>query len=66
MGQEAIAPNIKGHHRHNFKRPGYFGELLKADVDAYVLKKRNIANLMKTIHTVLDGQKNIRRNWWRC
>lgn len=40
-----------------FKRPGYFERAVKADIDAYVLKERSIADLMKTIHTVLDGQK---------
>ena len=40
-----------------FKRPGYFERAVKGDVDAYVLKERSIADLMKTIHTVLDGQK---------
>ena len=40
-----------------FKRPGYFERAVKADVDAYVLKERSIADLMKTIHTVLKGQK---------
>ena len=40
-----------------FKRPGYFERVVKADVDAYVLKERSIADLMKTIHTVLAGQK---------
>ncbi|WP_270736543.1 response regulator transcription factor [Streptococcus anginosus] len=40
-----------------FKRPGYFERAIKADVDAYVLKERSIANLMKTIHTVLGGKK---------
>ena len=39
-----------------FKRPGYFERAVKADVDAYVLKERSIADLMKTIHTVLKGQ----------
>ena len=38
-----------------FKRPGYFERAVKADVDAYVLKERSIADLMKTIHTVLAG-----------
>ena len=38
-----------------FKRPGYFERAVKAD--AYVLKERSIADLMKTIHTVLAGQK---------
>lgn len=40
-----------------FKRPGYFERAVKADIDAYVLKERSIADLMKTIHTVLAGQK---------
>ena len=40
-----------------FKRPGYFERAVKADVDAYVLKERSISDLMKTIHTVLAGQK---------
>ena len=40
-----------------FKRPGYFERAVRADVDAYVLKERSIADLMKTIHTVLAGQK---------
>ena len=40
-----------------FKRPGYFERAIKADVDAYVLKERSIAYLMKTIHTVLGGKK---------
>lgn len=40
-----------------FKRPGYFERAIKEDVDAYVLKERSIADLMKTIHTVLGGKK---------
>ena len=40
-----------------FNRPGYCERAVKADVDAYVLKERSIADLMKTIHTVLAGQK---------
>ena len=40
-----------------FKRPGYFERAVKAGVDAYVLKERNIADLMKTLHTVLEGRK---------
>ena len=40
-----------------FKRPGYFERAIKADVDAYVLKERSIADLMKTIHTVLGGKQ---------
>lgn len=40
-----------------FKRPGYFERAIKADVDAYVLKERSIADLMKTIHTMLGGKK---------
>lgn len=50
-------PNIKVIIVTTFKRPGYFERAVKADVDAYVLKERSIADLMKTIHTVLDGQK---------
>lgn len=40
-----------------FKRPGYFERAVKSDVDAYVLKERSIADLMKTIETVLAGRK---------
>lgn len=40
-----------------FKRPGYFERAVKAGVDAYVLKERSIADLMETLHTVLDGRK---------
>ena len=40
-----------------FKRPGYFERALKAGVDAYVLKERSIADLMQTLHTVLEGRK---------
>ncbi|MEX2783740.1 response regulator transcription factor [Streptococcus sp. H49] len=40
-----------------FKRIGYFQRAVKAGVDAYVLKDRSISQLMKTIHTVLDGDK---------
>lgn len=40
-----------------FKRPGYFERAVKADVDAYVLKERSIADLMRTIETVLAGGK---------
>ena len=40
-----------------FKRPGYFERALKAGVDAYVLKERRITDLMRTLHTVLAGQK---------
>lgn len=41
-----------------FKRPGYFERAVKADVDAYVLKERSIADLMRTIETVLAGWKD--------
>lgn len=41
-----------------FKRPGYFERAVKAGVDAYVLKERSIADLMKTLHTVLEGRKD--------
>jgi len=40
-----------------FKRPGYFERAVKSNVDAYVLKERSIADLMRTIQTVLDGKK---------
>ncbi|MGG6797670.1 UNVERIFIED_CONTAM: response regulator transcription factor [Streptococcus canis] len=40
-----------------FKRIGYFQRAAKAGVDAYVLKERSISELMKTIHTVLEGGK---------
>ncbi|BAH82014.1 DNA-binding response regulator [Streptococcus dysgalactiae subsp. dysgalactiae] len=40
-----------------FKRIGYFQRAVKAGVDAYVLKERSISELMKTIHTVLEGGK---------
>ena len=40
-----------------FKRPGYFERAVKAGVDAYVLKERSIAELMQTLHTVLEGRK---------
>ncbi|MFI3124960.1 response regulator transcription factor [Streptococcus suis] len=40
-----------------FKRPGYFERAVKADVDAYVLKECSIADLMRTIETVLAGRK---------
>lgn len=40
-----------------FKRPGYFERAVKAGVDAYVLKERSIAELMQTLHTVLEGCK---------
>ena len=40
-----------------FKRPGYFERAVKADVDAYVLKERSIADLMLTIETVFAGRK---------
>ena len=54
---KANRPNIKVIIVTTFKRPGYFERAVKADVDAYVLKERSIADLMKTIQTVLDGQK---------
>ena len=40
-----------------FKRPGYFERAVKAGVDAYVLKERSITDLMRTLHTVLAGNK---------
>lgn len=41
-----------------FKRPGYFERAVKADVDAYVLKERSIADLMATLERVLAGKKD--------
>lgn len=41
-----------------FKRPGYFERAVKADVDAYVLKERSIADLMATVERVLSGKKD--------
>ncbi|MGT2906702.1 response regulator [Streptococcus dentiloxodontae] len=40
-----------------FKRAGYFKRALASHVDAYVLKDRSASELMKTIHTVLLGQR---------
>lgn len=40
-----------------FKRVGYFERVVKAGVDAYVLKDRSTSELMSTIHTVLAGKK---------
>ena len=54
---KANRPNIKVIIVTTFKRPGYFERAVKADVDAYVLKERSIADLMKTIRTVLAGKK---------
>lgn len=45
-----------------FKRIGYFQRAVKAGVDAYVLKERSISELMKTIHTVLEGGKEYSQN----
>ena len=46
-----------------FKRPGYFERAVKADVDAYVLKERSIADLMRTIETVMAGRKESSPEW---
>ena len=54
---KANRPNIKVIIVTTFKRPGYFERAVKSNVDAYVLKERSIADLMKTIQTVLDGKK---------
>lgn len=40
-----------------FKRVGYFERVVKAGVDAYVLKDSSTSELMSTIHTVLAGKK---------
>lgn len=50
-------PKIKVVIMTTFKRPGYFERAIKADVDAYVLKDRNISELMATLHRVLLGGK---------
>lgn len=54
---KANRPNTKVIIVTTFKRPGYFERAVKSNVDAYVLKERSIADLMKTIQTVLDGKK---------
>lgn len=38
-----------------FKRSGYFQRAIRSNVDAYVLKDRSVADLMKTIQKVLSG-----------
>lgn len=40
-----------------FKRSGYFQRAIRSNVDAYVLKYRSVADLMKTIQKVLSGGK---------
>lgn len=40
-----------------FKRSGYFQRVIRSNVDAYVLKDRSVADLMKTIQKVLSGGK---------
>ncbi|EPW94464.1 response regulator transcription factor [Streptococcus agalactiae] len=40
-----------------FKRSGYFQWAIRSNVDAYVLKDRSVADLMKTIQKVLSGGK---------
>lgn len=40
-----------------FKRSGYFQRGIRSNVDAYVLKDRSVADLMKTIQKVLSGGK---------
>ncbi|HFZ7228594.1 TPA: DNA-binding response regulator [Streptococcus agalactiae] len=40
-----------------FKRSGYFQRAIRSNVDAYVLKDRSVADLMKTIQKVLYGGK---------
>ncbi|HHL0802710.1 TPA: DNA-binding response regulator [Streptococcus agalactiae] len=40
-----------------FKRSGYFQRAIRSNVDAYVLKARSVADLMKTIQKVLSGGK---------
>ncbi|HEN9194157.1 TPA: DNA-binding response regulator [Streptococcus agalactiae] len=40
-----------------FKRSGYFQRAIRSNVDAYVLKDRSVADLMKTIQKVLSVGK---------
>lgn len=40
-----------------FKRSGYFQRAIRSNVDAYVLKDRSVADLMKTIQKVLSEGK---------
>lgn len=40
-----------------FKRSGYFQRAIRSNVDAYVLKDRSVADLMKTFQKVLSGGK---------
>ncbi|HEN2911527.1 TPA: DNA-binding response regulator [Streptococcus agalactiae] len=40
-----------------FKRSGYFQRAIRSNVDAYVLKDRSVADLMKTIQKFLSGGK---------
>ncbi|HEO5916927.1 TPA: DNA-binding response regulator [Streptococcus agalactiae] len=40
-----------------FKRSGYFQRAIRSNVDAYVLKDRSVADLMKTIQKVLSWGK---------
>ncbi|HEN7244097.1 TPA: response regulator transcription factor [Streptococcus agalactiae] len=40
-----------------FKRSGYFQRAIRSNVDAYVLKDRSVADLMKKIQKVLSGGK---------
>ncbi|HEO5626901.1 TPA: response regulator transcription factor [Streptococcus agalactiae] len=40
-----------------FKRSDYFQRAIRSNVDAYVLKDRSVADLMKTIQKVLSGGK---------
>ncbi|HEO5191334.1 TPA: response regulator transcription factor [Streptococcus agalactiae] len=40
-----------------FKRSGYSQRAIRSNVDAYVLKDRSVADLMKTIQKVLSGGK---------
>ncbi|MEW4354535.1 response regulator transcription factor [Streptococcus pneumoniae] len=54
--KEAL-PSLKVIMVTTFKRPGYFERAIRADVDAYVLKERSIAELMRTIERVRQGQK---------
>lgn len=55
---KANKPEVKVVIVTTFKRPGYFERAVKHDVDAYVLKERNISELMATLYKVLSHQKD--------
>ena len=66
MGEGASASSSRLIIVTTFKRPGYFERAVKADVDAYVLKERSIADLMKPFTRSWLGRKNTHLNLWKC